>query len=638
MKSNTIFDRKPTFFALSALAFCFVTTTNGVAQNDDSLPPSNSHSARIPFLCADDPSIDPNIALELEAFKGVSANDFLEKSVVLGRPTDTSIGVSILTAEDITSVRFNYRAESDEDYTQSSHADEIAKCVPHETDLKNLKPDTQYTYSISYVDSEGNPQASDVASFHTARSAGATFSFAVHADPHLGSLFRFDETHPDQEDQNEGANEDMYAVTMANTSMSGADFIVDLGDTFMSEKNLARGLYASQVALYEQMKRDDPSTSPMALRNQPIKQEEVRGDYVYLRSLFAKAAHQVPLFFAVGNHEIEVKKFIAPSRDDKDYSPALWGNNARHDLFPAPNSCETQDDSFYSTGSLEPDPGLGVCHESYYSFVWGDAMVIVLDPMWEEAPLDRRSGAPRQWTKSLGLTQYNWLQDTLEENTDVPFKFVFMHNLVGGYLNSKGSERAGALVANYYEWGGCTEQLPNINDASLPRNLQEDIIHPEDFDIRANVNGEDGKNCVYEFDKYRPDFAHGPIQDMLIEHGVQIVFHGHDHLFVSEPHPNGIFYQAVPKPSDSGDTLASAISRASEYNYDTTNAVPEIDTRVDGNSGLVLVTVNSGMEDGKQTAKVEYRKSVADTSCLSGLSECYTVDKEVETTYLVRAK
>jgi|GEM_PF-1227144 hypothetical protein len=638
MTSKMLPGCKPIFFALSALTLYLAPLSDSLAQppqNPANVPPSNSHSARIPFLCADDPSIYPSIATELEPFQGVSAQEFLKRSVILGRPTDSSIGVSILTTENLTDVSFNYRAESEAEFNHSNDVDSIAKCVPHEYDLQNLNPDTRYIYQISYMDSEGRAQISEEASFHTARSTGATFSFAVQADPHLGSLFRFDETHPDHENQNEGANEDMYAVTMANTAASGADFLIDLGDTFMSEKNLARGLYASQVALYEELKDEDPSTSPMVLRNLPVTQEEVRGDYVYLRSLFASAANTMPLFFAVGNHEIEVRKFISPNGNGPDYSPALWGNNARHDLFPAPNSCETQDNSFYSA-SLELDSGLGVCHESYYSFVWGDAMFIVLDPMWEEVPAGR--DAPRQWNKSLGLTQYNWLHDTLEENAEVPFKFVFMHNLVGGYLNSKGSERGGALVANYYEWGGCTEQLPNIVDASVARNLQEDIIHPQDFDIRASVNGEDGSNCTYEFDKYRPDFVHGPIQNMLIEAGVQVVFHGHDHLYVSEPHPNGIVYQEVPKPSDSGDGFQNAISRASEYNYDTTNAVPAIDTKVDANSGFVLVTVNAGVEDGEQTAKVEYRKSVQDTSCLDGSSACYTVDGEVETTYSVRAR
>ncbi len=38
-----------------------------------------------------------------------------------------------------------------------------------------------------------------------------------------------------------------------------------------------------------------------------------------------------------------------------------------------------------------------------------------------------------------------------------------------------------------------------------------------------------------------------PIHQLLAKHGVQIVFHGHDHLYVKED-LDGIVYHEVPQP------------------------------------------------------------------------------------------
>ncbi|WP_157954024.1 hypothetical protein [Microbulbifer sp. A4B17] len=84
--------------------------------------------------------------------------------------------------------------------------------------------------------------------------------------------------------------------------------------------------------------------------------------------------------------------------------------------------------------------------------------------------------------------------------------------------------------------------------------------------------------------------------------------------------------------------MANAVGRAAGYNYDLNGAVPEVETAIDSSSGVVLVTVNAGVEDGVQIAKVEYRKSVQDLTCLDGSPACYTVDKEVKTTYSVKAR
>jgi hypothetical protein len=70
---------------------------------------------------------------------------------------------------------------------------------------------------------------------------------------------------------------------------------------------------------------------------------------------------------------------------------------------------------------------------------------------------------------------------------------------------------------------------------------------------------------------------------------VQIVFHGHDHLYVKEEHPSGIIYQLVPTPARAGgeynqDQLTFA---AAAQGYDTENGV------VFENAGFLNVTVST---------------------------------------------
>jgi hypothetical protein len=55
---------------------------------------------------------------------------------------------------------------------------------------------------------------------------------------------------------------------------------------------------------------------------------------------------------------------------------------------------------------------------------------------------------------TLGRDQYDWLKTTLE-NSSAKFKFVFAHNLVGGFdLGTVGNMRGGTEAAGFYEWGG----------------------------------------------------------------------------------------------------------------------------------------------------------------------------------------
>jgi hypothetical protein len=55
----------------------------------------------------------------------------------------------------------------------------------------------------------------------------------------------------------------------------------------------------------------------------------------------------------------------------------------------------------------------------------------------------------------------------------------------------------------------------------------------------------------YLFEQKRPGWLHGPIHDVMRDAGVNIFFHGHDHVFVKEV-LDGVFYQACPQPTSLG--------------------------------------------------------------------------------------
>ena len=183
----------------------------------------------------------------------------------------------------------------------------------------------------------------------------------------------------------------------------------------------------------------------------------------------------------------------------------------RKRYFPNP-----QPDGFY-TGNAQPDTQSGLLQD-YYAWHWGDALFIVLNPYWHGT---RWRGDDR-WGPTLGVEQYRWLQRTLE-TSHARFKFVFIHQLVGG-ADRQG--RGGVEAAAFGEWGG------------------------------RNPDGTSG------FAAQRPGWPL-PIHALLLRHEVSAVFHGHDHLYARQE-LDGIVYQEVPQPGHPGEGTPRF---AGEYGY-----------------------------------------------------------------------
>ena len=164
------------------------------------------------------------------------------------------------------------------------------------------------------------------------------------------------------------------------------------------------------------------------------------------------------------------------------------------------------------------------------------------------APRGGGGGAVRDGSDwSLGLTQYQWLAQTLEKS-QAKFKFVFIHNLLCGDQASRG----GVEVASFNEWGG------------------------------KNLDGTEG------FKAHRPGWDM-PVHQLLVKNHVAAVIKAHDNFFARQE-LDGIVYQMIPQPSFAGD---DRIRDLENYGYKQGT--------FQGNSGHVRVTVSP------EKVRVEYR-------------------------------
>jgi len=381
-------------------------------------------------------------------------------SVILGRPTATSVTVSILYSH---SVRADvlYGLQQDHLTCHTGLLDFHAR-QPQSIVLTKLKPNTRYFYQVQSAPME-NPC---IGTFHTQRRPGRPFVFTVQADSHLDA----------------NTSPELYRQTLANALADTPDFHIDLGDTFMTDKHPSRDSAARQ--------------------------------YLAQRDYLGNVGRSAPIFLVPGNHDGESGKLRRGGED----SLAVWSNTMRKRYFPNPVP-----DGFY-TGNATKDPFAGLLQD-YYAWEWGDALFIALDPYWYS---DHR-GSKDNWGLTLGREQYDWLKKTLE-TSHARFKFVFIHQLVGG-LDRQG--RGGVEAVPFYEWGG------------------------------RNADGSNG------FDDHRPGWGL-PIHPLLIRNHVTAVFHGHDHFF-SHQERDGIAYILVPQP---GHLSPRDKDMAGDYGYRSGTSLP----------------------------------------------------------------
>jgi len=394
----------------------------------------------------------------------------LQASLLLGSVTDQSVQLSLISGADGANFYVQYGNESTH-YTDKTPNFSSNPQQPVKISITPLKPDTQYFYQVVQVDGGGVKHVSAEQTFHTARPSGQSFTFTIQADSHL--------------DGNSDANQ--YYLTLANIARDRPDFHIDLGDTFMTEKfSVPLSANATQAT--------DAAT--------------VNKRYLYERNNYGLITGSVPLFLVNGNHDGE----LGWLNDGTPQKISIWTSLARLNYFLNPTPSQ-----FFS-GDLDQNIFTGQ-RAAWYAWSWGDALFVVLDPYWNTP----NSGSTDPWSMTLGASQYSWLSATLSKS-NAKYKFVFLHNLVGGLLSAM---RGGIEAAPYYEWGG---KDPN------------------------------GQNT---FASRRPNLPM-PIHQLLVKNNVTAVFHGHDHLYAKQQ-LDGVIYQEVPQPSASNSTNYKSI--ASGYNY-----------------------------------------------------------------------
>lgn len=394
--------------------------------------------------------------------------------LMLGRPTGDVITLSVLAYQDLRAV-VAYG-------TQSGKLDRLLpprdfkSGQPVELVIDGLRAGTRYYYQFRPEPASSAISASGELSFTTAALPGQPFTFVVQADSHLDF----------------GTDPDLYVKSLNNAALARPDFLVDLGDTFMTEK---RNAYRDSLPQY------------LAQR--------------YYLGLVGRTA---PVFLVLGNHDGELVQ-----RGADGEAMALWSNATRKKYFPNP-----EPNAFY-TGNTTPHASAGLLQD-YYAFAWGDALFVTLDPYWFSPPRNRSGD---NWSRTLGRPQYEWLRRTLSASR-AKFKFVFIHNLVGGETPEN---RGGAEASRFFEWGG------------------------------RDLDGTDS------FAKNRPGWE-APIHELLVKHRVSIVFHGHDHLYAQQER-DGVIYQLVPQP---GHPRYDNTRSAAEYGYKS--------GVIAGASGILRVTVS----------------------------------------------
>ena len=420
-------------------------------------------------------------------------------SVILGRPTDTSITASVLFDQ---SAQFyiEYGTASG-NYTNVTPTVSSIVSTPDEVTLSNLIANTNYYYRVRYkAPSASTFSASQEYSFHTQRPSGSSFVFTIEADEHL-----YDKKGVDN----------MYKVTLANQALDKPDFMLSLGDIFGDDH------YPTTIT--------------------PGKLDTLHRNY---RPFLGSICHSIPFYVCLGNHEGENDYYMAQNPPN---NLCIWATQSRQKYYPNPYP-----NGFYSGNSQFESYGIGN-PENYFAWKWGNALFVVLDVYRDQCDTSEK---PQKWDWSLGLPQYTWLKNTLE-NSNAQFKFVFAHHV-------RGQGRGAATNANYFEWGGYEQNGTN-----------------------------------YTFPTKRPGWAK-PIHQLFKDNGVNIFFQGHDHLFAHEI-LDGITYQEVPMAADSTYEIGM-LANADAYTSDT----------LDGTGHLRVTVTNT-------CVKVDFVRAYLPQDTVSGI-------------------
>ncbi len=456
-------------------------------------------------------------------------------NILLGRPTDESITANIVT---------DYDAEFYVDYgtVSGTYPDSAG---PFTVEGAGTTP----TFPIQPTEIVIDGLTANTRYFYQIRyrktgitewNLGPEYSFMTQRN--AGDAFVFtvvSDSHLGQYGGQTADELELYRVTLQNIKADNPDFHIDTGDTYAM----------------------DPSPLGTGMTDQ-----EAHNAYFVERPFLKALTHSVPFYSVLGNHENEEgwnfdDVFTAP-----DQSLAKVGMKYRKLFYPNPIP-----DDFYSgnTDLFDPPIGGDGYQEDYWAWEWGDALFVVLDPYhysmtWPDDFGEAYGGEGQdgevsgdRWDWSLGIQQYLWLKNTLVTST-AKYKFVFTHHVTGG---TTPYGRGGLSAVELFEWGGKNDDGSWGWDANRPAS--------EGWTV--------------------------PVHQLMVDNGVDIFFHGHDHMYAYEE-VDGIAYVEVPKPDDAGYTWEPY-----SYGYNE-NLYPDA-LSILQNSGYLRVSV------GEENVLVEYVRS-----------------------------
>mgnify|MGYP000362316844 CR=1 FL=1 len=138
-------------------------------------------------------------------------------TIILGRPTDKSVTISILF-----DLNVDYYIEygTNSGVYGKTTTNFVAKAnVPDEIDLTGLNANTKYYYRVQYKsNSVSNFKVSSEYYFNTQRSINTVFTFTVESDEHL---------------YDKKGIRSMYQISLNNQALDKPDFMLSLGDIFL---------------------------------------------------------------------------------------------------------------------------------------------------------------------------------------------------------------------------------------------------------------------------------------------------------------------------------------------------------------------------------------------------------------------
>lgn len=315
---------------------------------------------------------------------------------VLHNPTAEGVTLAFMTAEDaLVSVEYGPQAGPSGFTAEQAVTARQMVMIP----LTGLEAGSENRYRVLVRrEGEAGAVARESHRFRTLRAAGATFSFAVLADPHAWAMWTRKAC------GNNPKGYDILLAAMDNIRDDPEiDFVVVGTDSVMTL--CGNGCKACKVDGERVEQGDSQSLGDALLRYRAVLSTDIYGRF----------AANLPMLYMLGDHDGEKGWTIEDGAGE--YTPEQQSLSYDARRLSIPNA--------HDSYGGDPDG-------AYYALQTGDVLLVVLAAQRysDEAPT-----GPDNW--SLGEEQLKWLEKTLADS-DARFKIVTAEHLIGGASDPAG--------------------------------------------------------------------------------------------------------------------------------------------------------------------------------------------------------